>query len=107
MRRVDYGPLDYIGLDANDESQTPPMLVLCRAPADDGWLTIEATTGYIYNLFDSVAHRYHRIGKSGHRDFIARSDQVALLARGIWFHRPAGIETVGAPRVPRRRRAAA
>lgn len=106
MRAVNYGPLDMIG--TVSESKLPPLMVLCRAPADDGWLAVEAGTAVIYNIFDSVAHHYTRWEgqNANHVDLKSRPSQARLLARAKWYHRPDGIETVGAPKRPRKRVAA-
>jgi hypothetical protein len=99
---VDYGPLDFIGL-RNNETQWPPLMVLCRAPADDGWLAIEAGTAIIYNIFDTVSYLYGRWEKTtgrsqaAHEDFRSRPAQARMLARAKWWHHPEGIETVGIP----------
>lgn len=105
-----FGPLDFISL-RNNENKMPPMLVLCRAPADDGWICIEGETAVIYNLFDTVAHKYepYATTKPGipHPDFRTRAARAALLSRATWYHRPARYETVGSPRIPRSARSAA
>lgn len=103
---TDFGPLDFISLRDN-ENKYRPLMVLCRAPADDGWLVIESNTAIIYNLFDTVSRLYGRVSGGGSgkgSDFVSRDKQAALLARATWYHAPAGMETVGAPK--KRRRAA-
>jgi hypothetical protein len=92
-------PLDFVVAKTSEDSSTPPMMVLCRAPADDGWLAIEAGSAVIYNVFDSVAHRYAQPARShpgrvsanypSHPDLTGRGKQSELLARARWFHHPA------------------
>jgi hypothetical protein len=95
--RVTFTPLAVLSLDPN-ENGMQPLLVLCRAPADDGWLVIEASTGFIYNLFDSIAHLYTEwVGTAMHVDLRSARARSALLARSRWWHRPDGYETVGSP----------
>lgn len=107
MRTTEFVPLSFVSAITNENSNTPAMMVLCRAPGDDGWLAIEAGTGVIYNVFDSVAHLYFQLlpptpgrfpGGTNHPDFKSRGTQSALLARAKWFHQPAGIASVGVPK---------
>lgn len=100
IRPVDYGPLDCIIHRSNEVSRLSSLMVLCRAPANDGWLAIEDHSGVIYNVFDTVAHLYQVTRtRAGDSDFLSRGRQAALLARATWFHHPDAIETVGAPPV--------
>lgn len=100
----DIEPLSIISLKGNENGMLP-LLVLCRAPADDGWLAIEAGTAVIYNIFDTVISLYFcwklvngNHAHSDHADLRSRAAQARLLARAKWFHEPVGMATVGIPK---------
>lgn len=99
MRKADarnrFRPLEVISLYQN-EIRMPALLVLCRAPADDGWLAVESSTAIVYVLFDSICHLYEpQLGHyPSHKDLKTRSAQQDLLARATWFHRPKDFEKV-------------
>lgn len=97
--RQDWTPLNIISLLGN-ENKMPPLMLLCRAPADDGWLAVEAKTGIIYNVFDSVARLYEEwdCKQPNHPDLKSRVKQAELLSRARWFHQPVGMATVGIPK---------
>lgn len=98
-------PLGYVGLLSNENSM-PSLMVLCRAPADDGWLAIEGGTAVIYNLFDEITHLYGKV-KPNHPDFRSAPGRSQILARAKWFHSPAGATTVRGPKRRYRKRVAA
>lgn len=39
------------------EGSQPPLMLVQRAPADDGWLAIDSQ-GVVFNIFDVIARRY-------------------------------------------------
>jgi hypothetical protein len=84
---VDYGPLDIICLKCNytAAASLPGLMVLCRSPADDGWIAIEDETAFIYTIFDSIAYLYQRYQKGTLQNQTSllgtRAKQAALLAR--------------------------
>lgn len=105
--KPEFTPLGFIA--SNIENGELTCMVLCRAPANDGWLVIESGTGIIYNLFDTVGHKYTELDSkvtATHKDLNSRASQSALLARAQWFHNPKGAEYVVGPRRRRRRVAA-
>jgi hypothetical protein len=62
----------------SDEPVSPVMLVQ-RAPADDGWLAI-GVDGVVYNIFDSIARLYHAVSQQKRYLYIH-----AALSPSEWF----------------------
>ena len=72
------------------------LFVLCRSPADDGWIAVEDHTAVVYTVFDSVAYLYRRIEQvtTPDSDLRNRAKQARLLARAEWLHYPTPADPV-------------